>query len=193
MSVLLDAGPVLNFLAVRQENVLVQLARANNLKLATAEQVASEVRGMTQSRRFRNTAAARVWSGLVSSGRIAILSDDLIHLPLAEAVARISGLPATERVRTSKSLGEIMVLAHASALAQSGVNVSVLIDDQDGRARAAGERDWLVASTSPGRLTVWSTRQVLREAAAHHGWILRGKTSEQVYQGMRAFDDGLPR
>ncbi len=34
MSILLDAGPSLNFLAVRQQNVLIQVAASQSLQIA---------------------------------------------------------------------------------------------------------------------------------------------------------------
>ncbi|SNY72234.1 hypothetical protein [Paractinoplanes atraurantiacus] len=76
MSILLDAGPSLNFLAVGQQNILIR-------------------------------------------------TDDLTTWQFAEAVTRISGMPAQDRVRSRKSLGEIMVLAHASVFVQQGQEVFV--------------------------------------------------------------------
>ena len=108
-------------------------------------------------------------------------------------MARISGRPAEERVREKKSLGEILVLAHASVYAQTGTTVFVLIDESDGRQRAEQEKRWLTSRAAPGKLHLWSTPQVLREAARHPDWIKGGLTWEQVYDQMTDYDDGLKR
>jgi hypothetical protein len=86
--------------------------------------------------------------------------------------------------------GEIMVLAHASVFAQRGIDVFVLMDETDGRRRAAREVQWLRSQGAAGALALWSTRQVLQEAGRQTGWIKGDKTWEQVYDGMREFDDG---
>lgn len=118
MSVLLDAGPSLNFLAVRQENVLIQAAASANLDLAVPARVEKEILGVCQDARFRRSPAEATWRKLRSAGRIDVLDDTLTTQPFIDAVTRISGQPAHDRVRTGKSLGEIMVLAHASVLAR---------------------------------------------------------------------------
>ena len=191
MSILLDAGPSLNFLAVGQQNILIQVAESQKLQLAAPARVDSEIIGMGASERFKNTGAGRIWAKLKSCGRVAILPDELTTLPFADAVTRISGMPARDRVRSRKSLGEIMVLAHASVFAQQDLDVFVLIDDGDGRRRASREAQWLRDQRHGGRLTLWSTRQVLREAGRRPDWIKGGLTWEQVYDQMRAYDDGL--
>ncbi|MEX2289498.1 MAG: hypothetical protein WD794_04115 [Mycobacteriales bacterium] len=190
MSVLLDAGPVLNFLAVGQQNVLAKAADHVGLQMCAPARIDTEVQGMAKDPLFSSTAVAATWRKLTASGRISILSDELTPSVFTAAVTRISGVPAATRVRSRKSLGEIMVLAHASALAQAGTNVIVLIDEQDGRDRAAREQGWLRRSAAPGQLALWSTKQVLKQAQP--GWIAGGFTWQQVYVQMRPFDAGLP-
>ncbi|WP_426560405.1 hypothetical protein ACPPVT_11705 [Angustibacter sp. McL0619] len=189
MSILLDAGPALNFLAVGQENVLIQTAASHRLQLATAARVDNEVTGMAKDARFYRTAVKRTWQTLKSTGRLEVLVDDTTDRAFGEAIERLSGVPAEVRVRTRKSLGEIMVLAHASVLAQAGADAFVLIDDGDARKRARTEADWLVADGTTGVLRVWSTRQVLSQADP--AWITDKQTWQRVYTAMRAFDDGL--
>ena len=119
--------------------------------------------------------------------------DEALSTPeLTDAVTRISGMPAADRVRRPRSLGEIMVLAHASVYAQTGHAVFVLIDESDGRARAAREQAWLRRRGVPGSLVLWSTAQVLGHAAGQPGWIKGGLTWTAVYDRMREYDDGLP-
>jgi hypothetical protein len=128
---------------------------------------------------------------LKSSQRVEILPDELTTHEFADAVARISGMPAQDRVRSKKSLGEIMVLAHASVFVQQGQDVFVLIDEGDGRRRASREAQWLRDNGHGKRLVLWSTRRVLREAGRRENWIAGGLSWEQVYDQMTAYDDGL--
>lgn len=191
MSVILDAGPSLNFLAVGQQSVLIKLAAALNAQLCAPERVASEVLGKSRDRLFARTPVAATWRKLTSSGRIVILDDDISPAPFARAISRISGAPAATRIRDKDSLGEILVLAHASVLAQAGEDVFVLIDDRDGRRRAEREIEHLRRTSASGSLTLWSTRQVL--SRADPAWIDGGLTWQTVYKQMLPFDDGLPR
>ncbi|MFP5347776.1 MAG: hypothetical protein ACLGIA_12220 [Actinomycetes bacterium] len=189
MSILVDAGPALNFLAVGQQNVLLQVATSGGLQLAVPERVDREVDGKGAIGRFKRTAAVGTWRRLKSAGHITVLSDDLTTATFAAAVTRISGKPAQKRIADTRSLGEIMVLAHASTLVQAGTTVFVLIDETDGRRRCQREQQWLVGKGASGRLHMWSTGQVLKQANA--GWFVGGHTWQQVYNQMRRFDDGL--
>ena len=194
MSIVLDAGPVLNFLAVGQQNVLIQMALAANATLAAPKRVDTEIEGMCKNPRFARTGAKGTWGTLKASGRVKILADTLLKGPrFDEAIGRISGRPAEERTEQRKSLGEILVLAHASVFAQDGETVYVLIDEADGRNRAEGEQQWLRRQGVPGRLVLWSTKEVLDAAAKQQGWIKGNLSSEAVYKSMRPFDDGIPR
>jgi hypothetical protein len=66
------------------------------------------------------------------------------------------------------------------------------MDESDGRRRAMAEQRWLREQKAPGRLILWSTPQILREAANQPGWIVGDLTWGAVYDQMRKFDDGLP-
>ena len=191
MSILLDAGPSLNFLAVGQQNILIKVADSQELQLATPERVDAEVEGMARNPRFEKTAVLSTWRKLRTTGRLMILDDSLTTQELIDAVTRISGMPASERIRSRKSLGEIMVLADASVYAQQGQQVFVLIDERDGRRRAKAEQTWLKRQNASGALVLWSTPMVLREAGRQSGWIVGGLTAQSVYDRMRKFDDGL--
>jgi hypothetical protein len=192
VSVLLDAGPSLNFLAVGQENVLIQIAASENLDLAVPQRVEKEILGVCRDPRFRNTQAEATWRKLRSAGRISVLDDTLTTEQLIDAVTRISGQPAHDRIRSARSLGEIMVLGHASVFAQHGQDVYVLIDEGDGRRRALREIARLQQNQATGRLTLWNTPQVLKHASQQDGWIKGDLTWDAVYRQMRRFDDGLP-
>lgn len=189
MSVLLDAGPALNFLAIGQQNVLIQTAQQAALTLAVPERVDREVVGKCRDARFVRTSAPGAWGRLKAGGHVVVLPDDVTTMVFAAAITRISGIPVQQRVKARKNLGEIMVLAHASVLAQRGTDVFVLIDESDGRGRGRREQQWLKDKGASGRLYMWRTKQVLKNADAH--WFVDGCTWEDVYQQMRPFDDGL--
>ncbi len=190
MGIILDAGPVLNFLAVNQQNILIKLAESQGLKLAVPEIVEAEItRKSTRDTRFARTPAAATWQKLTTNRRVEVLSDDVSSSALLQAIARISGKPAQERLRIPESLGEILVIAHASVLAAQGTDVFLLIDDTDGRQRALREMKHLRAVAAPGAVRLWSTPQIL--SGSDPAWVSRGQSWQRVYQAMRAFDDGL--
>lgn len=190
MSVILDAGPILNFLATSQQGVLLRLAEQNGLRLTAPEQVQKEVLDKAASDpRFTRTPVVSTWRKLTSSHRVEILSDDLTDDTFEQAIGRVAGLPAASRIRDRRSLGEILAIAHASVLAQSGQDVFVLIDDGDGRHRASVEIERLTADRSSGTVTLWSSRQVLLHAD-REGWL--PDPMGTIYNRMRRFDDGLP-
>jgi hypothetical protein len=192
-SVLLDAGPSLNFLAVGQVNILVQAAIAWQAQLAVPEQVDKEIRGRCQhDTRFRDSGAPGTWRKLTAHDRVTVLVDDLGPEAFTAAVTRVSEMPATRRVRSRSSLGEIMVIAHASALVQSGTAVVVLIDERDERRRARREQRWLKARELPP-FALGSTVQVLRAAKDHPSWTAGGADVQAVYDAMCLVDDGLPK
>lgn len=141
MSILLDAGPSLNFLAVGQQNILIKVAQSHDLQIEAPERVDREVIGKTNDPRFARTAVKGTWGKLKATGRVSILDDSLSTTKFAAAVSRVSGMPARQRVRQPKSLGEILVIAHASVYAQDGVDVFILMDEGDGRRRAKEESD----------------------------------------------------
>lgn len=192
MSILLDAGPALTFLAVGQENVLIQLALAGRMDLSTPERVDKEVRGKSRDPRFARTGVHRKWETLKDAGRLRILLDDLDGGVFEDAVGRIAGMPAQDRVQRKSSLGEIMVIAHGSVLAQQGEDVVVHIDEHDGRRRAAREITWLRRQGAPGQMRLWTTPQIILQAKERDGWITGSQDWQEVYRRMVTFDDGLP-
>lgn len=192
MSILLDAGPALTFLAVGQENVLIQLARFGKMRISAPERVDREVEGMSHDPRFVRTGVYRRWQTLKTAGRVQILRDDLDGGAFEKAVGRIAGMPAQDRVRRKSSLGEIMVIAHGSVLAQQGEDVVVHIDERDGRRRAAREIAWLLREGARGRMRLWTTPQIILQAKERDGWLAGSEDWRDVYRRMRTFDDGLP-
>lgn len=129
---IMDAGPGLNFFSIHRERLLFGALGS----LSIPEAVAAEIRRRSgQDRRF---AAAGAVMRKIPEHLLEILSDDLTA-DLARAVERIGRTPAAERLRTSKDLGETLVIAHAAVAAEAGADVIVLIDDGGGRRAAAAE------------------------------------------------------
>lgn len=191
MSIILDAGPCLNFLAVGQQNVLIQWAGVSQSLLAAPERVDQEVQGKAKSPRFQGTGVANSWNRMTTAGRIKVLEDDVGSGALLEAIERISDQPWQQRMNRRESLGEVLVLAHASGFAQGGQTVFVLIDDGDAQKLARKEIRWLREHGASGEVRLVETYDIVHRAGREQGWIKKGQTWEQVYTAMRKFDDGL--
>jgi predicted nucleic acid-binding protein len=91
----------------------------------------------------------------------------------------ISQTPFAERVRQTRDLGELMVMAHALVLRDQGLDVIVLIDEWRGQQLASRQN-----------LRVMDTQSVLR-SAARNGLITDRGQMRKVYAELRTYDDGL--
>ena len=185
---IIDAGPGLNFLSANKERLLIAVLGP----LSAPETVQDEVlRKSAQDVRFR--AAATTWRRLTPRW-IEILSDDATD-ELAAVVQRISGLPIQKRKMQPKDLGEIMVIAHAVVAAESGLAMTMLIDDGQGARIATSEisrLDRLRFSGRPvGSVRLASTLAVLERAAGTQHVPDRAAMRD-VYQRLYELDDGLP-
>jgi len=185
---IIDAGPGLNFLSIHKERLLI----ATLGPLSAPETVELEVlRKSQQDGRFG--AAATVWRKLTPKW-IQILPDDATP-ELAAVVQRISGLPIGERMRHSRDLGEIMVVAHAVVAAESGYSMTILIDDGSGAQIAASEISRLRRLASSGQrvgsITLASTLTVLERAAGTQ-YLPDRVAMRDTYNRLRGLDDGLP-
>ncbi len=58
---------------------------------------------MCKDSRFSRTGAERTWKTLTAAGRVQILDDSLTDEAFTKAVSRISGMPASERMRSKTS------------------------------------------------------------------------------------------
>ena len=99
-----------------------------------------------------------------------------------------------ERLRQSKDLGEVMVLAHAAVQAETGRDVVVLIDDAGGAKLAAIEVARLQRLRAQGRcvgtLDLTNT-QVVLERGAGRRYLPDRKAMRRIYAQLRECDDGL--
>ena len=184
---IMDAGPGLNFFSLNKERLLF----ATLGPLAVPEIVEQEIaRKARQDQRFK--AAERVL-GKVPTRLLEILPDDVTP-ELAKAVHRIAGVPIENRMRSSKDLGETMVIAHAVVAAERGDRVMVLIDDGGGRQIAMREaarlRRLQEVQEHVGSIALISTGHVLQKAAG--GEYLPDRNSlRELYERLRVLDDGL--
>jgi len=187
-SVIIDAGPALNFFSINKERLLISVTG----RLKTTETVEAEVLGKAD-RDPRFKACAPVWRR-VWDKYLEVLADDADDADLSRAVTRLSGLPMPSRSRLAKDLGELMVIAHAAVFAEAGHDVTVLIDDDAGQRIAANEavrlRRLPAAGPRVGNLYLLTTAGVLQRAAGTE-YIPHKAEMRKLYDRLRALDDGL--
>jgi hypothetical protein len=183
----MDAGPGLNFFALNKERLLFATVGS----LSVPETVHSEI--LDKARRDQRFAAAERVLAKLPAKYLDVLSDDATP-ELSAAVSRLAGIPMEQRVRSPRDLGEMMVLAHAVVGAESGEDMTVLVDDGGGRRMAALEArrlDRLREAGRPmGRLRLISTMTVLRNAAGKRELPDR-QSMRDLYSRLRGLDDGL--
>lgn len=148
--IIVDAGPALTFLA-RNDTTKVLLQGLREPGFAAPETVRHEVMRKSGQRQDLRMAASK-WLMLENANRIQVLSDDETE-ELSIAVQRLTNMPMAQRMLRGKDLGEIMVIAHASVLADAGRQVTILIEERDGTALAHKEAARLTR-LSPVRGTI---------------------------------------
>lgn len=187
--VIIDAGPAINFLATNNEKLLLSVTGGS---LCAPETVADEVHRKARAD-ARFGAAPAVWSRLANARRLQVLSDAATP-DLVAVVERLSGYPYEVRSRRARDLGELMVIAHAVPLAESGYDVVVLIDDSEGARLATLEMKRIQRlvweGSCDGSFTLVNTAGVLT-AAAGNRWLPDKSAMRRVYTAIRACDDGL--
>src|SRR4051794_40147503 len=95
---IIDAGPGLNFFAVNQENLLIQVLGP----MSAPETVVDEIKGKSaQDERFRR--AAPTMRKLMPR-YLEVLSDD-VTFELEAVVSRITQMPMAQRKQQAKNLG----------------------------------------------------------------------------------------
>ncbi|MGW4364747.1 hypothetical protein ACWEKT_03795 [Nocardia takedensis] len=184
---IIDAGPALNFIAARQENLLLKSVGP----LSTPETVATEVLRMSRTDPLFAGVELR-WKTLTQK-YIEVLSDE--GADLDAICARIAGQPLSRRRRTGKDLGELMVILHAAAAAERGEHVAVLIDDGAGARQAELEKRRIerLRGRNPtfGSISLVSTMTVLASKAGTD-LIPTRVEMRAIYGKLSRFDDGLP-
>ncbi|MFC7490677.1 MULTISPECIES: hypothetical protein [unclassified Knoellia] len=188
MPVIIDAGPALNFLATRNENILLRSVG----RLSAPETVQTELHDKA-GRDARFAPAPAVWTRLVQHKYVSVLFDD--ETPeLDAAVQQISHQPLGIRRSQAKDLGELMVIAHAVTIAEQGTDVTVIIDDRNGVDMAAAQARRLnrlkVQGKPYGALTLTDTPHILKSAVGL-SLIADKPHMRKVYEALRRCDDGL--
>lgn len=184
---IIDAGPVLNFLSINRERLLF----ATLGRISAPEIVEKEVlRKSNADQRF--SAASTVW-GKVRPRFIDILSDTVTP-ELSAVVQRLDHLPMTERLKSGKDLGETMVIAHAVVAAEAGSDVVIVMDEGRGVHKAALEARRLDRLRSQGKacgtMTIVGTLTILERAAGRE-YLPDRAAMRDIYKRLRVCDDGL--
>jgi hypothetical protein len=185
---IIDAGPGLSFFSINKERLLIGTLGP----LSAPETVRDELlRKSRQDRRFHS--AENVWQKLTPKW-MQILPDEVTD-ELATVVHRIGGLPMQERLKHPRDLGETMVIAHAVVAAETGDDVTVLIDDGPGAQIATSEINRLRrlqrGGQKVGTIRLVSTLMVL-EIAAGKQHLPDKAAMRDTYGRLRTLDDGLP-
>jgi hypothetical protein len=189
--VIIDAGPVLDFLARKDwTRILYSALPAGSFSVpATVEK--EVLRKAHVDRRFATV--TNQWTKLKNADRVRVLPDE-VTAELNVVVQDICGLSMPKRLGTPKDLGETMAIAHAVVLAEQGHDVAIVIQERDGSKAALREQARLMRLGLPqGSLTVWSVADVLAFAVAAHCPTIPDQTSViRIWREMRAYDDALP-
>ena len=172
--VILDAGPCLSFFAASKQRILINTLTPIGT-LMVPEVVDAEIRNK-KGREF--AAATANWNKVTAAGRVQILPGAATD-ELADAVKVLDGTSFHERMKESKNLGELMVIAHGIVLRAQGNQVVLLIDDLDGQRKA-----------SRHGMQVLSTEKVLIEAA-RTGQVADRVQMRSIYEELRSKDNGL--
>lgn len=183
-SVLLDAGPSLNFFGSGHQELLFRAAEAISSDLQMPEVVRTEVEGKSISdERFQQ--AQKRLGHAIDAGTVQILSDGQGADGLLARFASEAQLKLAKRSRgpggplALKDLGEAMVIAHARMLGSQGVTVRVMIDEWRAQevAREYG-------------LALLSTETVLLKAAKL-GLVENPGSMKKIWEKLRTLDNGL--
>lgn len=184
---ILDAGPSLNFFAANCERLLFRVIGPASVPAVVREEI---LRKSDRDERFRparqvmKRLTAKFWEELPEDSSEA----------MQRAVQRITQVPFEERMKNGADLGEVMVLAHAAVLADQGNNVTVLIDEGDGRRLAAIESRRLSRrarnGAAVGELRLINSVDVIAQACTR-GIIEDKRTLRDIYGRISKLDDGL--
>lgn len=177
----IDAGPTLNFLCSGQIGLLLSVLDGLHTQLVMPAEVEAEVIRKSNERggSSKFAGAAKKLDSQVRGTRISVLPSSVTDQSLMQQVQRVAGTPFQERVKTSKDLGEVMVVAQVLRLQQDGKRVIALIDDNGGRRLA--NRYHVQALT---------TVDVLELAVRMRLVSNRGEMRE-IYDKLARYDDGL--
>lgn len=134
--VVLDAGPSVGFAAAGKLPLLNKVFDEIGLRRVVPAIVDQEVRRQDP----KHPGTRKNWVACVSSGRIEVLPEVTATSGdpgVRDKVAELRDVDVEEAFATKRDLGEILVVAHAILLRESGHDVAVSIDDSDGARRAA--------------------------------------------------------
>jgi predicted nucleic acid-binding protein len=184
--VVLDTGPLLNFLSIGQGNLMHQVLGPRFERVLMPREVVNEIEDKSlEDSRFAR--ANPVLGGMLRQGLFEVLESDAdSDMALVTALKFVSRLPPSALlVRRAKDLGETLVVAHAIKLRDEGNTVILVIDDRGGQALAAKHK-----------FRIMTTPRILATAASE-GLVNRADM-KKIYErlrpsnGSKPMDDGLP-
>lgn len=198
MRIVLDACSFMHFLAAGEQNVLVKWAEKLDAKLTVTKTVAEEIATTSRGPKFSGTGAHGTWMRLET--RVMVVEEDLESDPaLWSAMASLhqvdlqsrsqSGArqPLTQRLASTKDLGEFVTVAYAIALARQGHEVIVVCDDRGGRrlvklAKYVINREYI----APTAIRLTCTRDVVERANPE--WRRDSRTSAETIVAMESIE-----
>lgn len=156
-----DAGPCLNFLSLREGDLLHAVLCESGEALLAPEEVADEIRHKSWDDPKRFGPAVRVFEGMRRTGKIEVLGSASDDEELFEAIRTVTTRPLREVLQyRAKDRGEILAIAHAVLLRGRGHHVQLLLED--GRGRDLASRVGFDKTTSSMRVLALSGRRGLR-------------------------------
>lgn len=187
---IIDAGPVLNFLASGHQRLLSNAIGGQAVH--APESVETEVlRKARNISKFKG--AAGRWRNMKPNW-LRLLSDDSQDAALRQAAQDLLPTSLEVRQRDGDDLGETMVVLHAYAKAMSGETVVVIIDDRAGR-QFASKAIALVkqanqSGLTSGRIFLTSTVNLINERINTPD-IPDLATLQRIWNEISPMDDGL--
>lgn len=172
---ILDTGPALNFMASGHHQVLFDVLSLRQTTLQMPQTVGDEIaRRSSRDPRFRK--CPTVLADLRARELIEVLVDSIDSTELNDAVQVVCGMPLDARIKTSKDLGEVLVMAHALVQRDAGTAPILLIDERPGQDQAT---DLGLRFTSTVGILV---------IAAETGIVSKQRTMKRIYSDIHACD-----
>lgn len=196
MRIIIDASSFIHFLAVGEQNILVQWAGKLSAQLCVPETVSREIsRGVDVENgipKFRRSGAHRRWVNLTK--RVVVLSDAAEDNPeLIRSMSQLHdsefqyGLTLEDRLQEERDLGEFMAAAHALTLARRGHNVIVVCDDRWGRGLVKHSQRILALSGEDLRsIRLTDTRGLIEKAMP--AWRKTGRSARETIAAIEKYE-----
>ncbi len=184
---IIDAGPAINFLATKNERILIAAIG----RFQAPEGVRDEVMNKA-SENPRLAAAAEVWRKIERNWI------EVLPAQRSRELDRIANIltrgPLPKVPSRAKDLGETYVVVHATQRALEGDRVFVIIDDRGGQELAARAQRYLSVqrgrAMNVGTLDLVTSETILR-SQIRTGRIPDKPTMRRVYEQLQKVNSGF--